>query len=753
MSATSAPTRSRPSRRRDGRLRARLPFALTGVCALLLAADGPSCADAAARASLPPPPPADSAAIRRASDLVRRARDAERAAVSAGATRGGATSAGATAGTAASVPLDPTLADSVRRTYLAAAALVPDVGDWLRLRAAGVTGTTGERGTLLRAVTVPAARERAPLVDALARARAGDLTGAAAALDALGRPAQALTFRLQAAADANARAAVRSALLGLLRPSADSASGGIAEPPRDRARVAATLLDSAFATDAAAPLTPAERLVVARALATARDQATLRRAAAAFAAVRTNGGQAAPADLFEEAGVLARLGQWRDAATAYGRVQGAPAPLGPSAGYERGRALVRAGDASGARAALRAVADAGGAAAPPDTAAAAARFLLAELTADDGRESEARAEYLRTAQQYPEWRAASVASFRAGVIALAAGDARSAAGDFDAASRARAAVSRAPADSGRDTAADPTAVAAAYWAGRAWAAVGDSAQARARWMLVLTRDAASYYAWRASVRLGHAWTPTATAGTPAPTPLPVDPDAEAAGRRAALLERVGLTPEAGYERDFVIRGAGEAPGRLLAVAHALATGPRPGAGIRLAARAVERGAPRTLAVWQLLDPLFYGDALRRSAVAAGVDPALAAGVIRQESNFTADAVSPVGARGLMQLMPDVGRGLWRGEGASAWSPDLLFVPDVNLALGMRHLAAGLRGYPDPAYALAAYNAGGARVARWRRQPGADDPELFVERIPYAETRDYVRIVLRNRGLYRALYGL
>ena len=107
----------------------------------------------------------------------------------------------------------------------------------------------------------------------------------------------------------------------------------------------------------------------------------------------------------------------------------------------------------------------------------------------------------------------------------------------------------------------------------------------------------------------------------------------------------------------------------------------------------------------------------------------------------------------MQLMPDVGRALWRGEGGAAWTPDLLFVPDVNLALGMRHLAAGLRGYPDPAYALAAYNAGGSRVARWRRYAGADDPELFVERIPFVETRDYVRVVLRNRELYRALYGL
>jgi soluble lytic murein transglycosylase len=108
----------------------------------------------------------------------------------------------------------------------------------------------------------------------------------------------------------------------------------------------------------------------------------------------------------------------------------------------------------------------------------------------------------------------------------------------------------------------------------------------------------------------------------------------------------------------------------------------------------------------------------------------------------------------MQVMPDVGRSIYGGQLASTrgpWSPALLFDPEVNLALGMRHLRAALDAWPHPAFALAAYNAGGSRVRRWRAAPGADDPELFIERIPYEETRDYVRIVLRSRELYRALY--
>jgi soluble lytic murein transglycosylase len=75
---------------------------------------------------------------------------------------------------------------------------------------------------------------------------------------------------------------------------------------------------------------------------------------------------------------------------------------------------------------------------------------------------------------------------------------------------------------------------------------------------------------------------------------------------------------------------------------------------------------------------------------------------------------------------------------------------VNLELGINHLRSMLAGR-DPIRALAAYNAGDGRVARWSKKPGATDPEVFIERIPFAETRDYVRIVLRNRDLYRALY--
>ena len=76
-----------------------------------------------------------------------------------------------------------------------------------------------------------------------------------------------------------------------------------------------------------------------------------------------------------------------------------------------------------------------------------------------------------------------------------------------------------------------------------------------------------------------------------------------------------------------------------------------------------------------------------------------------------------------------------------------------MELGTSHLASSLHRDTPPVRALAAYNAGASRVARWVQRPGADDPELFAEWIPFTETRDYVRAVQRNASVYRSLYGL
>jgi soluble lytic murein transglycosylase len=157
-------------------------------------------------------------------------------------------------------------------------------------------------------------------------------------------------------------------------------------------------------------------------------------------------------------------------------------------------------------------------------------------------------------------------------------------------------------------------------------------------------------------------------------------------------------------------------------------------------------------VAELLYPMPYREVLIAGARAAAVDPMLVAGVIRQESLFDPAARSVADARGLMQVLPSVGEQLARRAGLPEWDPVLLYQPDVNIDFGIEHLAEALEQLQWPERALAAYNAGAARVARWQAIRGVtEDPEVFVERIPFTETRDYVRKVLRNFAIYTALY--
>ena len=154
----------------------------------------------------------------------------------------------------------------------------------------------------------------------------------------------------------------------------------------------------------------------------------------------------------------------------------------------------------------------------------------------------------------------------------------------------------------------------------------------------------------------------------------------------------------------------------------------------------------------LVYPLLHRDELLAYARANRLDPALVAAVIRQESSWNPRAVSVAGARGLMQIMPAVGQQIARARGFPVWDPALLFEPDVNLELGTAHLRASLSEESNRVRALAAYNAGASRVARWSRKRGVSDPELFIERIPFAETRGYVRAIQRNQDIYRSLYA-
>ena len=600
--------------------------------------------------------------------------------------------------------------DSAASTYVRAAERLPQLADWLLLRAAAVTDDSLERDRLYRRLTDSLARSRIPWTEAASHRRIGDVAGAATRYLALGAGAEALRLRLHLSAESAQRAAVRRDLRALI----SSQRGG------PEAREAVALLDSAFA-----PLTPAEELDIGR---TAGDLGLAARAVSAYQRAFA-GGLGTVKDRYAYATALSRLGRHADAARQFNRVRGSP-ELAASAAYLRARSLVRDGQVSGGRAALVEI----GRRYPGDTSSASsALFLLGDLASDNRHDASARTYYRRLTLSYPGSRFAPTARFRAALIRLLAGDAVGAAGEFDELSRLYPRSDEAGA--------------ATYWAGRAWAAAGASGLARTRWERVLAAEPGSYYAGLAAGRLGRApWRPASVSDF-----FVAAPDADSIVRRAAHLARLGLAAESRWEYGRLTRTSDSSAERLLAVANSARTGGMASQSIQLARRALARGAPADARTYRLLYPIVLEDALRAEASEHHLDPSFLAALIRQESLFDPAATSAAGARGLTQVMPDLGGRLARALEYPVWDPVLLYQPDVSLQLGALHLQELAERYTHPVHLLAAYNAGVSRVDRWSDRVGVDDPEVFTERIPFVETRGYVRAILRNQDMYRTLY--
>jgi soluble lytic murein transglycosylase len=601
--------------------------------------------------------------------------------------------------------------DSAATVYQRAAGRLPHIADWVRLRAAAVTGDSSARAGLYSSITDPLPRGRIPWAEAAAHEKIGDLAGASRRYAALGERLTSLRLRLGASADSAPRAEIRRELLALMGGRIGSAA----------ARQAIVLLDSVFA-----PLTPAEELMVARA---ALDAGWAARAASGFAragTTRLGSGE----DRFAYATALTRLKRNGEAAVQFKKVR-SPRTLAALAAYQGARSLVRDGQLKKGRAALVKVAREY----PRDTdAASSAFFLLADLASDDRAEVEARRLYRIVATRYPTSRFATTARFRAAMTALLSGNARIAAEEFDALAE------RYP---GSDEA-----LGAIYWAGRAWAEAGDSTSARARWQSVTSRDPLSYYAALSAIRLGERpWTPP-----PAPDSFPPDPSIDRVIARAGLLARLGMGAESRWELDRLARSTDSSAERLLILANAYRSQGMASQAIQLARRALARGAPADARTYRLIYPVVHRDALLAEATEQGLDPSFVAALIRQESSFNPAATSPAGARGLAQVMPELGERLARDLNYPVWDPVLLYQPDVSIQLGAFHLRELLARYDQRAHILAAYNAGAPRVERWSKRVGVTDPEVFAEQISFVETRDYVRVIQRNVDIYRSLYG-
>ena len=156
--------------------------------------------------------------------------------------------------------------------------------------------------------------------------------------------------------------------------------------------------------------------------------------------------------------------------------------------------------------------------------------------------------------------------------------------------------------------------------------------------------------------------------------------------------------------------------------------------------------------WEGLFPRPYWESLRRYSEANGLDPYLVASLIRQESEFNPTVVSHANAYGLMQLLPNTGKGTAKEVGLHNYKTDSLLDPAINIELGTKYFREMVDHFGGQVeYALAAYNAGSSRVEDWRSSGNYHDIEEFVESIPFTETREYVQAIVRNAEVYKQVY--
>ncbi len=294
---------------------------------------------------------------------------------------------------------------------------------------------------------------------------------------------------------------------------------------------------------------------------------------------------------------------------------------------------------------------------------------------------------------------------------------------------------------------------AVYWTARAYEAEGDTATARAQFLETIARDPLDYYAILAEARVARdRWVSLRLDSVGA---LPeLDRRFRDALERMDLLRELGWRARARRELDAA-RGEGPTDlDQLLAFALALNRAGWTQEGVRLAWRVKARRERWSVPLLEAVYPLPFGDALVSAARARGLPPQLVAGVARRESLFDPEIVSGANAVGLMQLLPRTAQDVARRAGLPEYRRSQLTVPQVNLLLGTRYMADVLGRFGGSRLAgLISYNAGPHRWLSWREFPElAAGEDQFVERIPFRETREYVRAVTELIAIYDRLYG-
>ncbi len=275
-----------------------------------------------------------------------------------------------------------------------------------------------------------------------------------------------------------------------------------------------------------------------------------------------------------------------------------------------------------------------------------------------------------------------------------------------------------------------------YWRARALRALGSPEAADA--LFKGLAGGQSFYAVLAAEEAGIAVTPQWSGFHPPQADLDRVRALEGI-HRALELYRLNLDNEALREWIWAIRGFDDPT--LLAAAEVARIANEPERAINTAERTVQ------IHDYAQRFPTPHRESLSAAARQWGVDEAIVYGLIRQESRFVPDARSRVGAAGLMQLMPATARWVAKQISISPFRSEMLIRPEVNLLMGTYYFRRVLNELGHPILAAAAYNAGPGRARRWRDEKPLEGA-VYVETIPFAETRDYVKKVFTNAWYYR-----
>jgi soluble lytic murein transglycosylase len=377
-----------------------------------------------------------------------------------------------------------------------------------------------------------------------------------------------------------------------------------------------------------------------------------------------------------------------------------------------------------------------------------ALFLAAELYARTDQTRAALELFEQVATRYPIGNFAAEALFREGWLHRRRGE-------LEQAARAFERLERSPTADHEDQ------LRARYWRARVLdgSRDGDSSQ---RYRRLASEDPTTWYGLLARSRLapevviGGNDCAVKTCATPSEWPKEGGPLASDPRFLAGVeMLRMGL-PEAGSELMTIDRRAlPPDAARLLMEVFALAGHERRAAAVARAAlgQNLRGGVDGTSQrVWEAVYPMAFRDLVEKHAAKAKVDPDLLQALMREESRFNPRARSATGALGLTQLMPQTARKVAVALRLRAPSEDSLFRPEVNIRLGATYLGMLLAELNGSApYAVAAYNAGPQAVARWLRVRGGVELDAWVEEIPFAETRDYVKRVLASYAAYQLVY--